>query len=254
MTNFTINNKIKIISDFVPVPQPQFDGNENAMRYIIWNLYNRVCEAVKSFVVLLNNQRYYDAFLIVGHAIETCGVLSYVKDNGTEAAQLENYNKYLAQAAVGRLIAILEMVANLEENFAWDAYVSMLKMLYPVGATIIKGSQNAEEKHKEVIEKIKFRTGTNAEKIKLLKKFYAPPRIKDYITVLSNNMDNIDDGEFVRYYTKYCNYKHSNMLAPGALAGDIDIKEIDWFLNLALGIIIYLDKSKSKNIITQFTC
>lgn len=240
----TIDDKVKIIRDFIPIAEPQFDGNEHAMRYVLWNLYIRVCDAMKSFVVLLDNQRYYDAFLIAGHALETCSVLSYINDNDTEAAQLENYNKYLARSAVGRLYAILEMEPNLERNSAWNAYVVMLKMFYPVGATIIRDNQNAEVKHKEISEKLKFRAGANVEKIKLLRNSYAPPRITEYIIAFSDNMDNVDEGQFKRYYTKYCNYKHSNMLAPGALSGDIGEEEIDWFINLVLGMIVYLKKTK----------
>ncbi|MFA7074912.1 MAG: DUF5677 domain-containing protein, partial [Endomicrobiaceae bacterium] len=151
MVDFTIGNKIKIIREFKPMPQPQFNGNEHEMRYIIWNLYNRVCEAVKSFVVLFDNQRYYDAFIIAGHVLETCSVLSYIKDNDTEAAKLANYNKYKAQSSGGRLKAILEMdSSNLEKDCAWNAYELVLKIFYPVGAIVIKDTKNAEEKHKEV--------------------------------------------------------------------------------------------------------
>ena len=245
MVDFTIGNKIKIIREFKPMPQPQFNGNEHEMRYIIWNLYNRVCEAVKSFVVLFDNQRYYDAFIIAGHVLETCSVLSYIKDNDTEAAKLANYNKYKAQSSGGRLKAILEMdSSNLEKDCAWNAYELVLKIFYPVGAIVIKDTKNAEEKHKEVIEKIKLRKGVNTEKIKLLKNSYMLSNTRAYITAFSNNMGNIDDGQYFMYYTKYCNYKHSNMLSPGALAGDIDAEEIYWFIELVQNIVLYLQKSK----------
>ncbi len=244
MDNSEINKKIKIIRDFVPVPQPQFNGDEHAMPYVIWNLYNRVCDAMKSFIVLLDNKRYYDAFIIAGHALETCSVLSYIKDNKTKEAQLENYNKYLALSALSRLLALLEMSENLEKDVSWNAYVCVLKIFYLEGQSIVKASKNAKEKHEEVIKKINFRLGANIEKINLLRNSYKSPSIQSFITAFSNNMGNIDEGEFDLYYTKYCNYKHSNMLAPCALAGDIDLDEIDWFLNLMLGIIMYLDKSK----------
>lgn len=245
MTDFTIDNKIQIIRNFMHVSNPQFDGNENPTQYIIWNLYNRVCEAVKSFVVLLDNQKYYDSFIIAGHTLETCSMLSYIKDTDTEAVKLANYNKYMAQSAVGRLIAILEIDSNLEKDYLWKAYMLMLEIFYPVGVNVIKDTQNAEEKHKEIIEKIKFRDGTNAEKIKLLKNSYKLPRITDYISIFSKNMGNIDEGEFHRYYIKYCNHKHSNMLAPYAvLSGEVD----EDALNLMLGIIMYLEKKFTKNL------
>lgn len=246
--DFTINGKIEILRNFVPVTQPQLDGNENAKPYVIWNLYNRVCEAVKSFVILLDNHRYYDAFVIAGHAFETCCMLSYTKDDNTE----NNYNRYFAGSAFKRLIALLETEANLEKEISWLAYVSVLRLFYPVGASIIKNTQSAKEKHEEVIKKINFRGNTNTEKINLLKNTYKPPYIAEYINIFLDNMGNIDDGEFNRYYKRYCDYKHSNMLAPGALAGDIDVENIDWLLNLVLGIRMYLDKSTSNNNLTHY--
>ena len=235
-----IADKIKIIRDFKPVEPPVFSGNEDAMGFVIWNLYSRVCGAIKSFLALLDNRCYYDAFIIAGHALETCAILSYIKDNSNEAEQREYYNKYLARSSVGRLIANLEMSPTLEKDISWLAYEILLKMLYPVGSSIIKDSKNAKDKHEEVIKKINYRLGSNEEKIKLLKKYYESPRIEEYITKFSDNMGNIDDGQFAMYYTKYCNYKHSNMLTPGARDGDISEEEIDWFILLLLGIVTYL--------------
>ncbi len=242
--NFTIDNKIKIIRDFKPLPQPQFDGNEHAIRYITWNIYNRVCEAIKSFVILLDNYRYYDAFIIAGHALETCSILSYIKDNDTEAVKLANYNRYIARATVDRLSAILEMDSNLEKDYARNAYEIVLKIFSSVECTVFKYVQNVEEKHKEIIEEIKSLDEINIEKIKSFKKNYKLPRVKDYIIAFSKNIGNVNDKEIFMYYTKYCNYKHSNMLAPGALAGDIDAEEIDWFIGLVQNIVQYLEKSK----------
>ena len=76
------------------------------------------------------------------------------------------------------------------------------------------------------------------------------PRISAYITALSNNMDNIDEGEFDRYYTKYCNYKHGNMLAPYAteMAGDVD----DDVLKIILTVRMYLDRSTSNNKLIKY--
>lgn len=243
MNDFTIEKKIKIIRDFVSVAQPKFNGNEHAMPYIIWNLYNRVCDAVKSFILLIDNQRYYDAFIIAGNALEACAVLSYIKDNEKEDAQLENYNKYISLSSLNRLIANLEMAENLEKDIAC-AYASVLQIFYPQGHIIIKNSKNPKDKHEEVIKKIKFRSGENIEKIKLLKKYYKSPAIQSFIKAFSDNIKNSDDGQFNLWYTKYCNYKHGNMMAPGALAGDICQEEVTWFIDLIHILVWYLDYSK----------
>jgi len=244
----TIDSKIKIIRDFRPVAQPHFK-NEDAIGYIIWGLYNRIFDAIKSVVVLLDNGRYYDAFLIAGHALETCAVLSYIKDNDTEMKQLKNYNKYVARSAVGSLLAILDTgESNLAIDYEWNAYVAMLCIFFPVGASIIKDKKtdgkSAAERHEAIIKVINSRRGTNAEKSKILRDSYQRPIPQDYITSFSKRFDNIDDGEFSRFYMKYCEFKHSNMLSPGALVGDINDKQIEWPLNIMLLIIVYLDKSK----------
>ncbi|MDR2292353.1 MAG: hypothetical protein LBE11_02645 [Prevotellaceae bacterium] len=249
---FGVDSKIQIIRDFLPITNPHFNGDENACGYIIWKLYNRVCEAIKSFVALLDNSRYYDAFVIAGHALENCAMLSYMKDNDTEAKQLEKYNKYLAGAAVGRLLAILDMdKSNLANEHAWNAYVAVLKIFYPVEASIIKDNKNAIEKHEAIMKVINFRGGLNTEKSETIRNSYRRPILENYITSFSKNFGNIDDGEFSRYYMKYCDLKHGNMLSPGALAGDIDDETIDCFVDLILGIVVYLDKSKLNPIKTS---
>ena len=244
MTNLTIENKIKIIHDFVPVKKPRLKGSWNARLYTIWNLYSRACEAIKSFAILMDNKRYYDSFLIAGHALETYSVLSYLKDHDTEGGQVESYDRYLAYSTIGHLISMLETNFSLEKNYEWEMYTSILKKFYPIGATIISDTKNIEAKHKEAFEKLNSRAGSNMAKIKLLKKYYESPSIREYLAVFSDNMENIDYRELVRYYTEYCDYKHNNIAASGALASDIAPEEIDWFLTLALELVMYLDKSK----------
>jgi len=240
---WSLDGKMRAIHEFVPVAEPQFVGTEEALPYIIWLLYKRTCDALKSFIILAENKCYYDAFIIAGHALETCAVLSYIKDHQDKETQQENYKKYMARSAVGRLIAILEMNDNLNEDIAWETYKVMLGQLHPFGATIIKDQKNTKEKHQEAIEKIKFREGPNSEKIKLLQKYYDKPNIKEYITVFSNNMNNVDKGDFYFYYTKYCSHKHSNMMTPGADIRDIYMDEVDRYAGLMCLTLVYLKSS-----------
>ena len=238
---FDIPDKLQIVREFSPLVKPLEFKNEDTPYFIIWNLYDRVCEAIKSFLTLVDNKHIYDAFIITGHALETCAALSYIKDNKTEAEQKENYNKYLARAAAGILIEDLKTSQNLEQDSTWNAYASMLKMFYPVGATIIKDDKNPIEKHEEVIKKINYRLGTNAEKIKLLERNYTPPRPEEYIDLFSKTMDSVDEERFIAFYIKFCNYKHSNVLA--CLEGTIYEFQFERCLDVMLGIRIYLDES-----------
>lgn len=237
---FPIAKKMDIIRKFTPKNPPTFEGTDDGSYYIIWGLYKRACQAIKSFVLLIDNRQYYDAFIIAGYMLETCAILSYINDNNDKLKRHENYDKYLARSVVGRLIANLELTEDLSSDNSWDAYEQMLKIFYPIGTTILKKGSN--KKHEDIIDEIKFRTGKNEEKIRLLKKHYDPPRIDEYIKAFSDNLGNIDDGQFSFYYTKYCNYKHSNVLASDMLSDDFDENEVDWFLFLVLGMIMYLQK------------
>jgi hypothetical protein len=240
---WTINNKIKIIRDFAPVAMPTVDFNnkKDTIKYIIWNLYNRVYEATQSFIALLDNKRFYDSFLIAGHALETCAVLSYIKDNKTKSAQIKNYNKYIARSAVGRLLAILDMdKTNLSADSAWVNYAALFKIFYPAGAAIIK----KEQQYEEIIKQINYCDGTNDEKIRLIKESFPHPDPKGYVKSFSKRLGNFDDGQFLKYYARYCDFKHCNLLSPGAISSDIDKNDVDYFIDLILGILMYLDKYK----------
>ena len=239
--DWPFEERIKIIKNYQKLPTPEFkDGNEDAYRFNVWSLYNRVYEAIKSFVVLYENQRYCDAFIIAGHALETCAILSYIKDYDDETKRREHYNNYFASITLGRLLANLELAKDLEKDISWATFVCVLRLFYPFGKCIIKDNKDYEE----IIRKINYRKGPNSEKIGLLNKSFRPVSVSEYIQTLSDNWENKDDGQFRRYYTKYCNMKHSNMLTPGILEENINADTIDDMLYLILGIMTYLDTSR----------
>ncbi|MDR2685756.1 MAG: DUF5677 domain-containing protein [Rickettsiales bacterium] len=252
--NWNIEGKIQIIKDFVPMSRPAFN-NEDTMLYILWLLYERICSSIKSFGILLENKCYYDAFLTAGQMLETCAILSYIKDNDKEP-KLLNFNKCVARSAVGRMIIILDMDKNnLDDLASQQSHISLLKFLNQSGASIVKldkaNHKTYEEMHKEAITKLNTRGGTNAEKIKLLRDSYKRPDPEGYVRAFSKKLDNLENlGEnqfaksFSNYYSKYCCYKHVNMLTPGFDSHDIDNEEISWFMDLVLVIIVYLEKSQ----------
>jgi len=235
--------ELQVIRDFIPEPKPNFDdGNVDAYDFTVWQLYDRVCESIKSFLILLDNQRFYDAFIIAGHALETCAVLSYVKDGETEAERRENYNKYIARSSAGILLGLLETSDTLEKDPEWDVFVAQLKIFYPIGASIIKNAKNPKEKHEEVIKQINYRLGTNAEKINLITKNYSQPNIEEYMQVFMKNVDGVDEGRFTHFYIKYCSFKHSNIL--GCLEGQIFDFQIERVVTVILMLVTYLSMAK----------
>lgn len=241
-----IQKSIQIIKDFKPLDLPSFnDRNEDPFRYIVWNLYHRVSEAIKSFIVLFENKRYYDSFIIAGHCLETCAILSYIKDNLTEELCRERYNKYFASAILGRLITCLNLTDNLETEISWQAFFSLLKFFSPIGVNIITKKEQAKEKHKEIIKQLNSRLGLNNDKISILKKNYSPISAKKYINSLIENTSYFDSKFFVLHYRTYCDIKHSNMITPGA---SFEHNQFNTFarhgIYLVLGIMYYLKDFK----------
>lgn len=239
----TPEGQLQIIRDFVPESKPDFDGKEDAFWFTVWNLYGRVCEGIKSFLLLYDHERFYEAFIIAGYVLETCAMLSYVKDEKTEETQKENYKKYIARASARMLIINLEASSdNLEKDIEWAVYSNLLKIFYPVGASIIKNSDNPKEKHEEIIKKINYRFGTTKEKIKLINNSYKLTNVQEYIKTFIANMDGVGKERFSRFYSKYCNYKHSNIL--DCIEGQFKDFQIEGVVYVLVLIVTYLNVAK----------
>ena len=151
-----------IIKAFVPEKIPNFVGTEPIFDFVIWNLYDRIANGLKSFDLLCDNRRFYDAFLVAGNVLETCAVFSYIKDKKTEKERLKNLNKYLARSAAGQLIKTLSWSDDLSKEVVCKAYESELKLFAPVGDYIIKKQKSGKtdkEVHSGVLDKLKYRGG-----------------------------------------------------------------------------------------------
>lgn len=242
--DLSISNKLHIIKNYKILPKQNFTGEEDALYGSIWSLYYRVCEAIRSFVLLFENKRYYDAFVIAGHALESCAILSYIKDCKNAEEQKYKHNKYLASISLGRLKACLELEKDLSNECSWNAFVVLLKIFYPIGISIIKDNKNPKEIYEKAIKQINYRKGPNMEKIGLLKRYFEPIKPNEYIKIFRENIPFDDHDDFNYFYSKYCSYKHSNTLTPGSSFEDYEnVVFFENSLNLILGIIIYLEKS-----------
>ncbi len=239
-----IQKSLQIIKDFKSLKIPAFaDGNQDPFDYMICNLYHRVYEAIKSYVVLFENERYYDSFIIAGHCLETCAILSYIKDNPTSEVCRERYNKYFATSTLGRLKACLGLEDNLEKEIAWQAFVSLLKLFYPVGKYIVKEKDKGQ--YEEIIKQINYRLGLNKEKIEILSNHFVSIRVSEYMKAFVKNTSYFDGEQFNKFYKKYCDVKHSNMMTPGA---SFEVNTFEYFaedgIMLILGIMYYLKDFK----------
>ena len=238
---WSFEDRIKIIKNYKRLPVPLFDdGNEDTYRFCVWNLYDRVCESIKSFIVLYENKRFCDAFIIAGHTLETCAMLSYLKDCDSPEENRKNYEKYIASTILNNIITNLELSVDLEKDIAWNVFSHLLKMFYPVGSAILKENKDYDG----VIKKINYRKGPNQEKIGLFTKNFKSISVAEYINIFSDYMKKYDDGQLRRYYNKYCSFKHSNMLTPGVAKESETDDNVDDMLYFVLEIIMYLDTSK----------
>lgn len=240
--DWPFEDRMKIIKNYQQLPTPEFnDGNEDAYRFNLWNVYDRVCQAIKSFVVLYENRRFCDAFIIAGHALECCAMLSYLKDCDTPEENRKHYEKYMASIILNNITTNLELSDNLEKDIAWYSFSFLLKLFYPFGKSILKEKKDYED----IIKKINYRKGPNKEKIGLFKNFNPVP-VSEYIKALSDHLKDYDDGQFRRYYNKYCSFKHCNMMIPGVSRESETSDNVDDMLYLVLGIVTYLDIYKPK--------
>lgn len=234
-----------IIKAFVPEKIPCFVGTEPMIDFVKWNLYERITSGLKSFDILCDNKRFYDAFLVAGNVLEVCAVLSYIKDKKTEKQRLENLNKYLARSSAGQLLRTLSRADDLSKEVVWNAYELGLKLFAPVGEYIIKKQKNGKndkENHIDVLNKLKYRNGSNADKKSLINSNYVRPDPQGYVRAFSKSFHKIDNGYFERMYDKYCDFKHINIMSNGVIAETMDEDVVDWAIEIMAGIVLYLQR------------
>ncbi len=249
---WSFNDRLKIIKNFQPYPKPKFVGNEDSIHGVTWGLYNRICENIKSFAILFENFQFVDAFILAGVALESCARLSFIKDRDNLEQSKEYYNKYLASMTLSQIIYNLKFEEDLTQEISWLNYELLLKIFYPVGKSIFT---NKTKSYEDVIKIINYRLGKNADKISVFKKNFKELPVTRYTDFFFEKLSIYEaNKEMAIYYSKYCSFKHSNMLSPGVLdEGNNDFlsietkKEIaDRGLYLILGLILYLQKYSPK--------
>lgn len=234
-----------IIKAFVPEKIPKFVGTESMFDFVVWNLYDRIANGLKSFDLLCDNRRFYDAFLVAGNVLETCAVLSYIKDKQTEKERLKNLNKYLARSSAGQMVKILSWDDDFHKDSAWNAYFAELKIFAPIGDCIIKKLKNDKtdkENHQEILEKLKYRDGSNADKKALIYSNYVRPDPQGYVRAFSKTFDGLDNGNFEHMYDKYCDFKHVNMMSYGVTSETMEEDVVDWAIEIMAAVVLYLQR------------
>ena len=244
MLPWPLFRKLLVVKCFKPEKMPIFYGNEPMVDFIKWNLYDIIVDGTKSFVILCEKHLFYDAFLVAGNLLETCSILSYIKDNKSEQQTQKNLDKYLARTAAGQIISNLQMEKDLSKASAWLSYETLLKLFYPVGDKIIKTSksESAKEKHEQIMNKLKYQAGLNTDKIQLIEKNYEHPDPAGYVRAFSKRTKNLDNDMFRFMYDKYCAFKHVNFLSLGTMKESLNEDTIMWFIDTVAIIVMYLER------------
>lgn len=247
---WSIQDRLNIIRNFKPHPSPTFIGHEDAIHAVTYGLYNRICENIKSFTILFENNQFCDAFIIAGVALESCAKLSFIKDQKSAELSRDCYNKYLASITLSQLIYNLSLDNDLKKEISWVNFECLLRIFYPVGNLIFK---NKNETYEGIIRKINYRLGENKNKISLLKESFKEIQVSCYTNFFFEKLKIYEaEQEMSRYYKKYCSFKHSNIMAPGVffegngdpLSAAMRNDLADDSLYLVLGLVMYLENSE----------
>ena len=74
-----------------------------------------------------------------------------------------------------------------------------------------------------------------------MSKHFIPIRVNEYIKTFVKNTAYFDGEQFNKFYKKYCDVKHSNMMTPGT---SFEVNTFEYFaedgIMLVLGIMYYL--------------
>ncbi|MDR0803878.1 MAG: hypothetical protein LBO08_02200 [Rickettsiales bacterium] len=175
----------------------------------------RLNEAVKSYLLLVDNNYLADAILIAGHILETCSIISYINDaNG-------NARKYVAKSTLRCLCDVLDYdISNLQDEDIKAAFLEGVGVLEYNGYLAIKADKERKKANATRIKFLKDPANSNADKKKCICNFYDLPIVEDYLRPFrkkiaerhaKDDQKNINlDRQFVLFYATYCKVKHSN--------------------------------------------
>lgn len=178
-------------------------------------LLNKLYEAKKSFLVLMDNERYIDAVLIAGHILENCATINYIisdliKDTGRTS-------KYVAKNMVQTIYSFINMLEyDVEDTEINDAIVDFIDTLKTCGSAALKSKDKTNE---QVIQELEAEK-SNTKKKEILKQNYYFPIVEDFLRPFRKDLSDYYkasgiDTKFSVFYTSYCAIKHNGAVVCG---------------------------------------
>lgn len=172
-------------------------------------------ESIKSYLCLVDNNLPTDSILIAGHILETCAIISYMKDAP------DNARKYVAKSTLRGLCDILDYdITNLQNEDIKAAFLEGLGDLEYNGYLAIKADKDKKKANSIRIKYLMDMNISNTDKKKCICNFYYLPIVENYLRPFRKKIvelhikydeKNINlDRQFVLFYAEYCKIKHSN--------------------------------------------
>ena len=88
-----------------------FPLDMTSCEYNVHLLLNKMAESRKSYLLLMDNERFSDAVLIAGHLLENAAVINYISASLQEA-NTKQISKYLARETVQTLCDLFKFVGD----------------------------------------------------------------------------------------------------------------------------------------------
>ena len=186
--------------------------------YNVHLLLNKMAEARRSYLLLMDHERFSDAVLIAGHLLENTAVINYISASLQEA-NTKQISKYLARETVQTMCDLFKFVGDDDVDKETQDTIDFIMDDFKNRCDIVV-SKKATQTHEELMQAI-LKAETNLEKLKIIKNNYEFPVVEDYLrpfrTDLSNFYEFPDiDKKLVLFYSSYCKIKHCGaaMYAP----------------------------------------
>ena len=195
-----------------------FPLDMTSCEYNVHLLLNKMAESRKSYLLLMDNERFSDAVLIAGHLLENAAVINYISASLQEA-NTKQISKYLARETVQTLCDLFKFVGDDNVDAETQETIDFIMDDFKSRCDIVV-LKKAKQTHEELVQVISKAT-TNSEKFKIIKNNYELPVVEDYLRPLRTDLSKFYgfpdiDKKLVLFYSSYCKIKHCGaaMYAP----------------------------------------
>ena len=195
-----------------------FPLDMTSCEYNVHLLLNKMAESRKSYLLLMDNERFSDAVLIAGHLLENAAVINYISASLQEA-NTKQISKYLARETVQTLCDLFKFVGDDNVDAETQETIDFIMDDFKNRCDIVV-SKKAKQSHEELVQTI-LMAMTNSEKLRIIKNNYEFPVVEDYLRPFRKDLSSFYgfsgiDKKLVLFYSSYCKIKHcgATMYAP----------------------------------------